>query len=82
MTGPVSSPFFAAKIASSNAFYCWPFWNAGRRPLWFFEASSIEKRFATRAKDWPSSSAVWACSAFALVFVSTFRKSRLSGVAD
>jgi hypothetical protein len=42
LDGPVELPFFAEKIASSNAFSCWPLATAGSLPPCALEASSIE----------------------------------------
>ena len=82
LTGPVSCPFLAWKIASSNACSCWPFATPGSFPPCALEASSIENFLATCSKDWPLSSAALACSAFALVLVSTMLRSRRSGWAN
>ena len=81
LTGPSSSPFLAAKIASSNAFSCWPLATAGSLPPCAFEASSIEYSLATDLKDSPSSSACLASFALASVLVRTIERSRRSGCA-
>ncbi len=78
-TGPVRAPFFAEKIASSNAFSCWPLATPGSLPPCAFEASSIEYFFATAGHAVPFCSAAFAWFAFALVLVSTTRRSRVSG---
>src|SRR5215208_3291559 len=82
LTGPDSLPFLALKIASSNAFSCWPFATAGSLPPCALDASSIEYCFATDLNDSPDSSAALACLALASVLVSTMLRSRRSGCAN
>ena len=79
LTGPVSLPFLAAKIALSKAGSCWPLATPGSAPPLLLEAWSTEYFLATDFQDWPDSSAFLACAAFALSLVSTMRRSRRSG---
>ena len=69
-------PLSAAKIASSNAFSCWPLATAGSLPPCALEASSIEYSLATDLNDSPESSAALASLALACVLVRTMLRSR------
>src|SRR5215218_5372993 len=82
LTGPESLPFLAAKTALSSDFSCWPLATSGSLPPCDFEAESIEYFLATDLKLCPSSSARFACSAFAFVLVNTTSRSRRSGWAN
>ena len=82
MTGPVSLPFWALKIAASSAFSCWPLATPASRPPLDLLAASVEYFLATALQDWPESRALRAAAALASVLASTMRTSRFSGVAN
>ena len=82
LTGPSSSPFLAAKTASSSAFSCWPLATAGSLPPCALEASSIEYCFDDGLQALAALERLrFASSALASVLVRTSSRSRRSGWA-